>query len=387
MSSIAPLRRAARLVNDRADDAEFKIGLEHVAPNTGKLIESESVFDGTGVAFQPGDVLYGKLRPYLAKAWVADRPGAAVGDFLVLRPKPGFSARFVRDALLDPGAVDWVTASVFGSKMPRTNWETISQLPIRLIPEDDQLRIAEYLDRETAEIDAFIADQEELITLLTERRAATIAAEFDTRIDVGGSWEHRGQRLGQLVSERDHRVGGEDRELLSVSIHRGVRPWNEVNEGEPAAESHAHYKRVEHDDIVLNRMRAFQGAIGLADRAGMASPDYAVFQITGDTNPKYLQSLLRSRPFAEAMGQRVRGIGSSSTGVVRTPRINVYDFVRIRVDLPSQDEQREIVAHLDRETSEIDAAIADAREAIALSKERRAALISAAVTGKLDLGA
>lgn len=251
-------------------------------------------------------------------------------------------------------------------------------------PACEQAWIADFLDRETAEIDAFIADQEELIGLLAERRAAIFTNHFQDVVHV----EHGvrgGTPLGEAIAESDARVGTNERELMSVSIHRGLVPWSEMHDKEPKADSFASYKIVEPGDVVLNRMRAFQGAAGISRQQGMVSPDYAVFKVAASSAPPYISQLLRSSPMLEAIKLRLRGIGDEESGAVRTPRVNVRDLARIKVELPSRDDQNRALDALDRDSSELDATIADAREAIALSRERRAALISAAVTGKIDV--
>ncbi len=173
--------------------------------------------------------------------------------------------------------------------------------------------------------------------------------------------------------------------MLSVSIAQGVAPWSEVNEGVPLTGSFEHYKRVRRGDVVLNRMRAFQGAVGVSAQDGMTSPDYAVLRPTREVSGDYVEMLIQSRPFVAAMTSRLRGIGSTESGAVRTPRVNVGDVLRIGVVLPSYADQALIAARLGKEWLEVGAAIADARQAIALSKERRAALISAAVSGQVDV--
>jgi type I restriction enzyme S subunit len=74
-------------MTNMATNSSFDITLENTESLTGRLIESEGDFTTEGVALQPVDPLFGKLRPYLAKAWVADRNGAAVGDFHALSPR------------------------------------------------------------------------------------------------------------------------------------------------------------------------------------------------------------------------------------------------------------------------------------------------------------
>jgi type I restriction enzyme S subunit len=190
--------------------------------------------------------------------------------------------------------------------------------------------IADFLDRETAEIDAFIVDQEELIGLLTERRAALHTRTFERVVDLGVEGG-RGVPLSRALTESDERVGTEDREMLSVSIHRGVVAWNDLHDKPPKAESFATYKEVNPRDVVLNRMRAFQGAAGAAHTHGMVSPDYAVFRVAATSDADYIGELLRSAPMIEAIKLRLRGIGDTDSGAVRTPRVNSWDLLRIRV--------------------------------------------------------
>lgn len=76
--------------------SENKIGLENIECATGKFIETNSEFEGNGIAFDVGDVIYGKLRPYLKKVWLSTFNGNAVGDFFVFRAKNTNSASYYK---------------------------------------------------------------------------------------------------------------------------------------------------------------------------------------------------------------------------------------------------------------------------------------------------
>lgn len=264
------------------------------------------------------------------------------------------------------------------------NLQHVGSIQMPLPDEIEQRAIADFLDRETGEIDAFIRDQEELIGLLHERQRAAVAHEFEPILDVSGQ-SFRPTPLSVALRERDQRALSEQLPMYSVSIHKGVVPWAEINDGEPSADSFAHYKRIVKDDLVLNRMRAFQGSSGLAPGRGMVSPDYAVFSVKAAAYPPFLQLLMKSQPMVEAMKQRLRGIGAQDSGAIRTPRINARDLLRIRVDLPNRVEQEAITERVQRAARETESLLSDARSAVELSRERRSALISAAVTGKIDV--
>lgn len=177
-------------------------------------------------------------------------------------------------------------------------------------------------------------------------------------------------RVKHLCGVIDERAGSRRPPLLAVSIHHGVVPRSALTDDEPRADDLSGYKLCEPGDLVLNRMRAFQGAIGMTNRAGMVSPDYLVLRPGPKAEARFLHYLFRSTWFVGEMVARLRGIGSVDTGMVRTPRINAEDLFDIRVAQPSRAEQRAIADYLDRETARIDALIEAKRRIMALLEER-----------------
>jgi len=101
-------------------------------------------------------------------------------------------------------------------------------------------------------------------------------------------------------------------------------------------------------------MRAFQGAIGLSQQSGIISPDYLVMRPNLGIDPRYLHYLFRSSWFVSEMTSRLRGIGNTQNGAVRTPRINAEDLGDISAFIPSADEQRRIADFLDALTCQMD---------------------------------
>ena len=132
-------------------------------------------------------------------------------------------------------------------------------------------------------------------------------------------------------------------------------------------------------DLVVNPMWLIGGAIGVSDKRGAVSPDYRVFEIAEVLDPWYLHAVLRSAPYFDQYRLYTR----SNTTFDR--RIKQNDLDNLPIPIPPLDEQRAIVEHIDDQTSRIDALIAKAEEHIALAKERRSALITAAVTGQIDV--
>lgn len=200
---------------------------------------------------------------------------------------------------------------------------------------------------------------------------------------TGTTSEWRRIRAKHLYRIVDERRGAEELPLLAVSIHKGVVRRDTMTDDEARADDLSSYKRCAKHDIVVNRMRAFQGAMGMAPEAGIVSPDYLVLRIV-DGEPRFFHHLFRSAWFVGEMTSRLRGIGGSDQGNVRTPRINTEELGEIRMSLPSPPEQRAVADFLDAETTRIDALIAKKQRMIERLYERLEAAIYIAVTRGLD---
>ncbi len=132
-----PVRPGAR------PDAMY-LGLEHLAP--GRLVRigcgKASDMRSNTSAFQPGDVLYGKLRPYLDKAVLADEPGVCTTELLVLRAKSGVDPRFLAAAVHSPEFVEYAVAGTTGVQHPRTSWAHIREFQTPALSLAEQQQVA-----------------------------------------------------------------------------------------------------------------------------------------------------------------------------------------------------------------------------------------------------
>jgi len=293
-----------------------------------------------------------------------------------------------------------VIASVFGAKMPRADWSVVRNIEIWTPPVAHQRRIADFLDRETAQIDAFIAKNEELITLLTERRATVIdrlvfgltsSGEPDRHVPdfVNQQAALRGfftrmppgwavGRFNAIVNRLSARNHG------SQAVMRSLKVTGEVVERtstqNPDEANIPRYLLVEPGDLVVNPMWLVGGAVGVSSVHGAVSPDYRVFRPGSAINGRYLHHVLRSRPYRRQYELFTR----AETTFDR--RVSQTDLDRLPIPLPCLEEQARIAGDVDRELERIDSTVVKANEAMDLARERRAALISAAVTGKIDMG-
>ncbi|EPP1146322.1 restriction endonuclease subunit S, partial [Campylobacter upsaliensis] len=171
---VKKLKYLATLRNQKSNDSDFKVGLENIESQTGKYISTnEVVFEDSGIYFYKNDILFGKLRPYLAKVFLADREGVCVSEFLVLTPKKQ-CGNFLKFLMLSPLFISVVDGSTYGSKMPRASWEFIGNLKIPLPPLHEQKEIAEFLDSKVAQIDSVIEKTKKQIELIKEYKNTLI---------------------------------------------------------------------------------------------------------------------------------------------------------------------------------------------------------------------
>jgi len=190
------LRRLKHLViniNDQADKQREEgkyLALEHVESWTGRIRAPEGMvaFESQVKRFAAGDILFGKLRPYLAKVARPAFPGVCVGEFLVLRPiESEVAPAFIEQKLRSPQVINIVNSSTFGAKMPRADWSFIGGLTISFPPAaGEQNAVLEWVRKETACFDIGIERTAQEIRLIREYRERLFADVVTGRLDVRG---------------------------------------------------------------------------------------------------------------------------------------------------------------------------------------------------------
>jgi type I restriction enzyme S subunit len=272
--------------------------------------------------------------------------------------------------------------------------EEIGKFKLPIPPLEVQQNIAAYLDVETTQIDSLVSGKQEMLFLLQEKRAVVEAQTVtlginnrsqlkDSRVEWLGAipshWNLK--RAKRLFREIDVRSDTGEETLLSLRMERGLVPHNDVSSKLIPAESLIGYKVARPNEIVLNRMRAASGLVAVTPQHGIVSPDYAVFRALDAVDPDYF-TLLFKTPLLQAVFRSLsKGLGTGESGFLR---LYSEDFLNIKLPVPPFDEQKAIVAELASQRTRT-AEVEDALEgSIKLLKERRAALITAAVTGQLD---
>jgi len=399
------LKHNLRLLTEKTERRDHPVALENIEGWTGRFIPTETEFEGEGIAFNAGDILFGKLRPYLAKAYRAESSGEAVGDFHVMRPRPDIDSRFAQYQILNREFIAIVDGSTFGSKMPRASWEFVGGMKVTTPPVSEQTAIAEFLDRETGKIDALVAEQRRLMELLKEKRQAVISHAVTRGLNPAAPLKPSGiEWLGDVPEHWSITPLKRDLDFLTS----GSRGWadNYSDEGE----LFIRITNLTRDSISLDvsdiqRVTVPDGTEGSRTKV---QPGDVLFSITA-----YLGSVAIVPPDLEAayVSQHValarlrqsrlepKWVGYVALSVVGKTWFETQSYGGTKIQLSLDDvrdlpmpvpplaEQHAIVAFIEQALARFDTLTAEAQRAIALLQERRTALISAAVTGQIDVRA
>jgi type I restriction enzyme S subunit len=353
--------------------------------------------------FAEGDLLLAKVTPCFEngkKALVAGLPnriGFATSEVHVVRPHTArVHSGYLRYLLSSETFRAAGIASMTGAGgLRRISDNAIKDFPLPVVDLDAQSAIASYLDRETARIDELITKKERQVELL-DLRARQASSEVVVGQGVGSApdvatgleymplipahWSLR--RAGHLF-QQSAEPNTDDLPVLSVSIHTGISD-RQLNDEErerkvTLIDDRSSYKRVRPGYLAYNMMRAWQGAVGVSTVDGAVSPAYVVAKPTRDLHSPYYQFLLRTPPFIEQMRRGSKGIADF--------RLRLYweQFRLIMLPVPPLEEQERIASAAEREFSYAAELAAKVTASVDRLKERRAALITAAVAGQLDV--
>jgi len=393
---------------DRGTEVSF-IPMEAVGEYGGLSLDGtkplSEVLDGY-TYFRDDDVVVAKITPCFenGKGALAEAlcNGIAFGttELHVLRPRNGIYKRFLLYLTFSDRFRRLGTASMYGAggqKRVSDNFIRDFAHPFPSLAE--QRAIAAFLDRETVKIDGLVARKERLIGLLAEKRTALITRAVTRGLDPNVPMKDSGvEWLGEipahwsivplkvLLRRCDYGIS----ESLAGVGEIKVLTMAHIQDGCIVLPDEGSINAVDQDlvlkpgDLLFNRTnsRELVGKVGLFRGSGEDRVTFASYLVRltarADVKPEWLNYVLNS----SGVLCLARSIALLS---VNQANLNPSRYKQIVVPLPEQSEQRVIAAFLDRETERIDALIAKVREAIDHLEEFRTALISAAVTGKIDV--
>lgn len=346
-----------------------------------------------GTSLVPGGSLILSTRAPIGSLGLATMEVCTNQGCKALVPQSGELSRFAAYALSIAGPALNVRGK--GTTFLELSGDELASFRVAFPEREEQAAIATFLDRETAKIDALIAEQEKLLALLAEKRQATISHAVTRGLDPKAPMKGSGIAwLGELpahwdlvpcrflVSERDERnEGAANQNYLSLMANVGVIPYAEKGDvGNKKPEDLSKCKLVEVGDLVINSMNYGIGSYGLSPLSGVCSPVYIVLEVNQSAALReFVYRIFQNRGF-QLFAQ------SFGNGILAHRAAIGWDTLKgLQVVLPSLDEQREIVQFVKSVEDTERQMRMEGEQAIALLKERRSALIAAAVTGQIDV--
>ena len=381
------LKYCFTLITEKSDLNLPKVGLENIGSNTGRFIETSSIFEGEGIDFEANDILFGKLRPYLAKVYLSEFDGKAIGDFYILRCNKNINPKFGQKLLISKNFINIVNDSTHGSKMPRVSWDFMGNLHIPIPEQYEQEIIANYLDKKTVELEELIADKLNLISLLEQKKELTIS----NAVTKG---------LNPNVPTKDSKV----KWIGEIPKHWEVKKIKYIF-------TSFDYKRVplsaDERGKMSQRIYDYYGASGIIDKVEsyIFDGDYLligedganlldrnsdlVFKASGkfwvNNHAHILQPIKNDIDFyiyyLENLDFTMWISGSAQ------PKLTADALNNIHVAVPPIIEQQQIVKFLDKKIAETNEAVQIIKDEIELLKEYKETLIYEVITGKIDVRA
>ena len=389
--------------------ADLYVALEHVESWTGRLRHAglDVSFDSQVKCFRSGDVLFGKLRPYLAKVTRPTSDGNCVGEFLVLRPRhSNATAPYMEQLLRSKPIIDAVNSSTFGAKMPRADWQFMGGMAIALPPLPEQAAIVRFLDHADRRIRRYIRAQQQLIALLEEQKQAIIhqavTGQIDVRTcrpypaykpsgveelgDVPEHWEVVAlKRMLTRLIDCEHKtapaVSASDNYVVrTTAVRAGTIRW----EGTYCTDGSSYMEWTKRGvpqvgDVIFTREAPAGEACLVPKWRRVCLGQRTVLLKPRPT--RYDAAFLVHMIYAGPPRLRVQLASQGST----VSHFNVDDIGRMPVLAPPLEEQATIVEVLRRHTGGIDRARQVLEREVRLLQEYHARLIADVVTGKFDV--
>ena len=393
------------------EDAVFSrmslIAPNHIESGTGRLLGLESATEQGAESgkylCKAGDVVYSKIRPALRKVCIAPEDCLCSADMYPLRSHSGLINPFLFWLILSE---EFSALAVLESErvaMPKINRESLKAVVLAVPSSVEQTKIASFLDRETSKIDGLVGEQRRLMELLKEKRQAVISHAVTKGLnphaplkpsgiewlgDVPEHWEMK--RLGWIctdINDINHEMPTAiENGVLFLSAKDLLDDGTLNFETDVKMISEDDYERLSkkirprRGDIIYSRIGAALGKARLVETDIKFNVSYSccVVRVMDEIACRqFIRVLLDGEMILTEARMRTNGIG--------VPDLGLGEIARFPIPLPPLAEQRAIVTFLEHETKLLTGLIAEAERGIELLQERRTALISAAVTGQIDV--
>lgn len=368
---------SAKRPTEEEQDALPYISNDDIESWTGKLlVEEPKPTEADSRTFQENDVLFNKLRPYLAKVYHATFDGVSSGELLCFRPSHGVEPRFLFYVLVCKGFIDTINSETFGAKMPRADWEIVGHQPLPLPPLETQQRIVRFLDEKTARIDGLIGKKRAVLDRLAEKRQALIIRAVTKGLNPDAAMKPCGIRwLGKVPS------------------HWDVLPLNRIVRMQAGDYISASDIETDGKNLVFggNGVRGFaedfntMGPVVLVGRQGAHCGNVQVAHGEVWVSEHALRCFPEKDLVVQWLAYALEAMDLNQYSVsAAQPGLSVDNLKHLRIAFPPHDEQHSIADLLDARCGQFNEIVKETQESLSLFEEYRSALITAAVTGRLE---
>ena len=310
--------------------------LEDVEKDTTKVLQhltfAERQSKSTKNKFNAGDVLYGKLRPYLNKVTFADRPGVCTTEIVPIKPNEAVHGRYLFHWLRHPAFLTYVTEVSHGVNMPRLGTDAGRDAPFVLAPKAEQKRVADKLDTVLTRVDAVNTRLARVAPLLKRFRQSVLAAATSGRLTEDWRLDRR------LPAPKAHELGT----IIRVSSGQGLTAKQMVSSGgipvfggNGITGYHDQANTVE-PTLLIGRVGYYCGSVHLTPPIAWVTDNALIVR----HDPKIVQ---KNYLFFALQAIDLRQNDSSTA----QPVISGQKIYGLLVVLPHFDEQTEIVRRVD----------------------------------------
>lgn len=378
--SAVPIRNGLGLPGDNVNPSDPRYIRTTDIANPRSLKEDTFVSQPTDIAMR-APVEYGDLllvsAGSIGKSYLhlSHSPACYAGFLARVRPKSLRSGLFLSYWTQSSHYIDQVHSSAVQSTIENFSSARYKELRVPDLSDAQQERIVKFLDTETAKIDHLIAKQRELLDLLRLRNEARWHAAFTGFTPV------KTRPLKRLLVKLRRPVLEGSGVVTAFRDGEVTLRSNRREEGFTFSEAETGYQGVAAGDLVFHGLDGFAGAVGISDSDGQSTPVYHVCRLRDDEdNLRFIAYLLRYLGHSGFLAAQAPSVRQRAVDFR-----NWQTFGQIPLSLPDPEEQQRIVTELDKNAAEFLNTKTTIEKAIELLQERRSALITAAVTGQIEV--
>ncbi|MED1442631.1 restriction endonuclease subunit S [Aeribacillus composti] len=348
------------------------IELEHIESETGRLLGYTNSIEQQSIKnkFKANDILYGKLRPYLRKFYFPNFEGVCSSEIWVLQSIEEKIHNKYLYYLIQTNKFNEHANKSSGTKMPRADWNYISEITFPIPPIKEQQKIASILST----WDKAIELKEKLIEQKKKQKKGLMQKLLTGEVRLPGySGDWKKVKLGEILKERKE-TGYIELELLAITSSKGVVKRTEVDIKDNSSEDKSKYKRILPNDIGYNTMRMWQGVSGVSKYEGIVSPAYTILKPTNKVNSNFIGYLFKLPKIINLFRRYSQGLVSD------TLNLKYENLKGIKVTIPQDVEEQKKIAEI---LLSIDNEIEMLQEYVNYLKQQKKGLMQLLLTGKV----